>query len=160
MLAAIGFVFCAGHACADAESGPIFDAEALAFCLQDEAHPAICIGSGARECWQDDPSTMTVGLCYAREFEFWEAARDLLEQELAVQDQRIDTDLAELRGEAVAQGAHADVIAAWPAYREARCGYVSARFGPGSGEGPAWMECRMQVTAEHVIWLQGLAVEE
>ena len=103
---------------------------------------------------------MTVGLCYAREFEFWEAARVLLEQELAVQDQRIDTDLAELRGAAVAQGAGADVMAAWPAYREARCGYVSARFGPGSGEGPAWMECRMRVTAEHVIWLQGLAVEE
>ena len=150
----------AGLAVADEDEGSDFDAEALAFCLQDAANPAICIGTGSRACWQGDAATITVGLCYAEEFAFWEAARQVLEAELAQQDVRLDDELQELRGGGVADAARGDVIGAWPAYRDARCDYVAARFGPGSGAGPAWTECRMQVTAEHVLWLQKLAREE
>ena len=145
---------------ADEDGRPEFDAEALAFCLQGAADASTCIGTGAQACWQDDPATMTVGLCYAAEFEFWDAARKLLEAELAPQDVRIDDELQDLRGERLADAARGDVIAAWPVYRDARCDYVTARFGSGSGAGPAWMECLMRVTAEHVIWLQKLAREE
>ena len=141
--------------------------------VESTINPFATSSEGAAGLWQIMPAT---GRYLGVESNWWydgkrdlrestDTALDYLERVAGEVERRnpgIDFyfDLAELRGEAVAQGAGADVIATWPAYREARCGYVSARFGPGSGEGPAWMECRMRVTAEHVIWLQGLAVEE
>ena len=44
--------------------------------------------------------------------------------------------------------------AAWEAYRDLRCSYVTEVWGPGSGSGPAWAECMMRATAEHVLWLE------
>ena len=43
---------------------------------------------------------------------------------------------------------------AWEAYRDRSCDYVTAVWGPGSGQGPAWMDCVLQRTAEQSLWLE------
>jgi uncharacterized protein YecT (DUF1311 family) len=44
---------------------------------------------------------------------------------------------------------------AWIAWRDAACDYEVSQWGGGTGGGPAWSQCAMQMTGE-----QALALEE
>ncbi len=132
---------------------PSFDPAPTAECLA-AGEGAACIGRAARACWGDDPVTMTVGLCFGEEHAWWEAR--MAAARAALKERDIAWDLGQREhdfpSEAFEQGKAAQ--AAFLAYREERCAYVAAIWGPGSGSGPAWAECMMRATAEHVLWLE------
>lgn len=120
-------------------------------CLIESALATSCIGEGAGACiFRDDaPAAVSVGPCLGAENAVWEAR-------LASSMTVLDVEAAEAFAERVGwEGVDlARVVATFEAYREATCDMESALWGAGSGAGPDWAACRMQVTAEQALRLE------
>ncbi len=138
----------------------VFDPAPTEACLAaGTADPASCIGHAADACMLENPqgeTTMGMGFCLSREWEWWEA--------------RLDAAYAELRGihadgdaSLAAEGVTAPSVAAaleamqqaWIAYRDAACAYESALWSGGTGAGPATAACFMQMTGVRALELEG-----
>ena len=138
----------------------VFHDEAVAACLADATggNRRDCIGVAADACMTDTPggdSTVGMGGCLSREYEVWDrmlnaAYRDLLNL----------YDSSDAEAEAGGWNAPAQVPAlkamqrAWITYRDARCDFERAKWGGGTGQGPATSQCLMQLTAEQTFVLQ------
>ena len=135
------------------DAPPCFEPAVLEDCLAADGRHG-CIGDAARACWSDDPVTMTVGLCFGAEHAVWEARMAAASDALKKLDIAWDIGQREHDFDSRAYEARIGAQDAFEAYRDLRCAYVTEVWGPGSGAGPAWAECMMRVTAEHVLWLE------
>ncbi len=138
-----------------------FSMEATEACLADGAHPgtpAQCIGESARLCMErSDYGQTTVGItaCLGHELEAWDRRLNAAYRALMAQERAADAELADL-GSAAPRAAVAlrEMQRAWIAWRDARCAYVAARWGGGTGAGPAAQECFMEETGRQALFLK------
>ncbi len=137
-----------------------FSTGATEACLSaavDTAGRQVCIGKSAEACIDtpDGYTTVGMGFCYGAERNWWDARLNaayggLMEMEKAAE--------AELKsyGSAAPSPAAAlrDMQRAWIAWRDAACAYEVSQWGGGTGGGPAWSQCTMQMTAEQALTLE------
>ncbi len=140
-------------------SDEAFDLAPVEACLQgsgSRAEALGCIWLGARACWEAEASSapIVVGPCLGAENAYWEARMDVAFAELRDRAARTDTDRGGIEWPAGAVEGLEAMQQAWEAFRGASCDYVAAVWGPGSGQGPAWMACVLQRTAEQALWLE------
>ena len=144
------FVPGAAHACEDA---PCFSSDLITQCQADGGKHQ-CIGLGAQDCYKDDFATSTIGLCLGAELQFWQTKLEDVSAKLKELDLEWDKNQRQHDFSSRAYETRLETQTAWESYRDLRCAYVTEVWGPGSGSGPAWAECMMRATAEHVLWLQ------
>ena len=113
-----------------------------------------CIGTSANRCMEETPggySTVGQGACVWAEYEDWDAElnalygplRDRLANDDAVNDMPVST-----------ADALRDAQRAWIPWRDAACAFERAKWGGGTGGGPASAACLMQMTAERALALR------
>ena len=132
------------------------DAEAIAAlqaCLASGDLPATCIGAAARHCAESHGRSGGVGICYGLEAEFWQARLDAAMVRLTPATAEAEA-FSERVGWPDPTPSLAAVTDSFAAYRDATCDMAGALWGGGSGAGPAWMACRMRVTAEQALRLE------
>lgn len=138
----------------------VFDAAPAQACREAAATAvpgtsAACAGRAADACMQATPggvSTAGMGGCLAAELDWWDAALNDAYVRLKPLETGNDTVLPS--GMALRPSAAlTDMQRSWIAFRDARCAYVHAQWGGGTGGGPAELACRLQVTAEQTLFL-------
>ncbi|PTV97623.1 uncharacterized protein YecT (DUF1311 family) [Rhodobacter aestuarii] len=142
------------------EAFPIhYDGQVLDRCLANTVPEARrdCIGKAADACMQATPegaSNAGMGLCAGFEHDDWDARLNAAYQSLMAVEKAQDADMADL-GSSVPQMAPAlqEMQRAWIAYRDAACTYEVSQWGGGTGSGPAWAFCTMQMTGEQTLVL-------
>ena len=137
----------------------VFDPAPVEACLEGAAsrgEALDCVGRGARACWEAEGSSapIIVGPCLGAENAYWEARMAAALEELRDRAGQTDADHGGLGRPASAVESLDGAQAAWESFRDAACDYVTAVWGPGSGQGPAWMACVLQRTAEQALWLE------
>ena len=138
------------------EGGITFGEGPILSCLEDTSvTPVACVGLGAADCMTREDggaATDTITLCHAREAEFWEARLEAAQAALGKKSADWDADLGDQSMDAA--GALDAMVDAWHPYATARCDFVSALWGPGSGAGPALAECQMRALADQALFLE------
>lgn len=142
-------------------------AQDLVFSMQDtdsclaskaESGPESCIGVSAQICMQKTVgggSTVGMGGCLDAEWNAWDARLNKNYQKLMAREKSEDAEMADVGSVAPKQAvALRDMQRAWISYRDARCNFVGAQWGGGTGTGPATLDCHMQVTGQQALFLQ------
>ncbi len=143
----------------------VYDDRPTLICLEDagreDGSAAVrlaCAGTAADVCMSDNEdgyTTLGMGYCFDREWQFWDAALNTAYGKLM--------GLYRLRdAEVVANGwdmeLQVDALQAmqraWITYRDARCDFERAKWDGGTGGAPATIQCLMAVTAAQTILLQ------
>lgn len=137
----------------------IFDASGTVECLINTGHTgnkAECIGVSAVSCMQQPGGDTTVGMgfCLDREFEYWDVSLNEGYQQLLAAMRMSDADLPD--NLAIQADTLRDMQRAWIGYRDARCGHEASLWQGGTGASPAFLQCMMQVTAEQALYLLAL----
>lgn len=133
-----------------------FDAGQMAACLAEAADARACIGRGAALCIAEagGAGSMSAGPCFGAENAWWEARIAAARARLTETDAAAEAEARRLGWPDPLPSLDA-VAAAFEAHRNVACDYSGLLWGGGSGAGPAWMECRMQMAAEHALRLEG-----
>jgi uncharacterized protein YecT (DUF1311 family) len=117
-----------------------------------------CVGQSADACIDtpDGYTTVGMGFCFGAERDWWDARLNAAYGALMDMEKAAEAELKEL-GSAAPSPAVAlrDMQRVWIAWRDAACDYEVSQWGGGTGGGPAWSQCTMQMTGE-----QALALEE
>ncbi|MFZ3581311.1 lysozyme inhibitor LprI family protein [Loktanella sp. DJP18] len=153
-------VLICGWPMAVAAQDVVFDPVITTNCMADVDGAARldCVGAAAGVCMTETPggdSTVGMGACLDREFQFWDGALNAAYGDLMTLYKANDAE-----AEAGGWNAPRQVPAlqamqrAWIAYRDARCDFERAKWGGGTGGGPATAQCLMTVTAEQTLLLQ------
>ena len=138
----------------------VYADDATQTCLADAApgDRAACAGESAAACMRDTPggdSTVGMGGCLDRERQFWDDALNAAYGDLMALYKTRDAEAAAGGWNAPEQvPALKAMQRAWIAYRDARCDFERAKWGGGTGGGPATLQCLMAVTAEQTVLLQ------
>jgi uncharacterized protein YecT (DUF1311 family) len=138
----------------------VFDPAPTEACLAAApADLASCIGHASDACMTenaDGETTVGMGFCLAEEWEWWDARLNTAYGGLMDRHRATDADL-KLIGSTVPSLAEAlrDMQREWIGYRDAACGYERAQWGGGTGGGPAFVGCLMQLTGEQALALEG-----
>ncbi|MCB5198169.1 Uncharacterized conserved protein YecT, DUF1311 family [Loktanella sp. DSM 29012] len=117
-----------------------------------------CVGASAGACMVDTPggdTTVGMGGCFDRERQFWDDALNEAYAALMVIYTESDAFAAsEGMNLPVQSDALRDMQRAWIGYRDARCDFERAKWGGGTGGGPATIQCLMGLTAEQTFVLR------
>ena len=112
-----------------------------------------CIGLSSTRC-QDDNGYATVVMsgCLSLETEWWDKRLNIAYQEALNKAREMDAE----NGEYAPSQAEAirDMQRAWIPFRDATCSYEASQWGGGTGQGPAYVACLLQMTADQVIYLE------
>ncbi|MGR3494243.1 lysozyme inhibitor LprI family protein [Citreimonas sp.] len=154
---ALSFAFLALAAPAVAQD-LTFSPEATEACFAAGGLAETCIGASAQACMVENEggySTVAMGFCFDREWQYWDAALNAAYGTLRDQRAAIDAENADL-GVNVPSSADAlrDMQRAWIAYRDRRCDYERSLWGGGTGGGPASIACLMSETAHQALYLE------
>ncbi len=144
----------------------VFSMEATDSCLAaagEAGEGRACIGLSARRCMEASDggeTTVGMGVCLGRELEEWDRRLNAHYRALMARERREDEEMRRI-GASAPQRAPAlrAMQRAWIAFRDARCDYVAAQWGGGTGAGPAGPECRMRMTAEQALFLRRMLEE-
>lgn len=115
----------------------------------DTTHAKIgCIGLAANACMEATPgggSTVGMAGCLDAELQYW--------------DGRLNRIYGRLRDRERGTGTADELLAmqrSWITFRDNRCGYEAAQWGGGTGAGPAYAACLMQMTGEQALFLRSM----
>ena len=138
----------------------VFHEEEIAACLEGATggDRRDCIGVAADACMIATPggsSTVAMAGCLSRELEIWDGMLNAAYGDLMALYQANDSE-AQAGGWNAPEQAPAlkAMQRAWITYRDARCDFERAKWGGGTGQGPATAQCLMQLTAEQTFVLQ------
>ncbi|THD82818.1 DUF1311 domain-containing protein [Aliigemmobacter aestuarii] len=144
----------------DAE--PVFSPALTEDCLAESLaagfDPAECIGRAAEACMNGSDiggSTVGMNLCIGAELGWWDTRLNAAYRVLMAQNEATDAEMAELGTSAPKMApALRDMQRAWIAFRDAACAYEVTWWGGGTGGGPAWNGCMMDLTARQTLRLE------
>lgn len=129
--------------------GPI---EQCVFAAQSGRAALECVGLAAAACMTRTPggsSTAAMTGCADLELRYWD---DMLNQ--VYQRQRRDAAANDMQSSGPSSAeALRDMQRAWIPFRDARCAYEASQWGGGTGAGPAYVGCLMNMTAEQALYL-------
>ncbi|MEL7300111.1 MAG: lysozyme inhibitor LprI family protein [Pseudomonadota bacterium] len=139
----------------------VFDIDATTACLaaQESEHAKLlCVGRAAAACMDmTEGGTTTVGMggCLAAEWAWWDAELNTAYQALLAEAGEIEADAEEfgLRTPPMVAPIR-EMQRAWIGYRDGLCAFERAKWGGGTGGGPASAACMMQETARQTLVLQ------
>ncbi|MGC1495132.1 MAG: lysozyme inhibitor LprI family protein [Sulfitobacter sp.] len=155
MIKALTFVLVCGGCAAMAQDLPYSDAATLN-CLQSGADAKACIGLSAQMCMNTPEGGSTVGMggCLDAELTFWDARLNANYQARMVEAKRMDEETREV-GATVSSQAEAlrTMQRAWIPFRDASCAWEASKWGGGTGAGPAYLACLLDLTADQSITL-------
>ena len=144
----------------------VFSMQATDACIADRGHEGAaeqCIGESANLCMErTDGGQSTAGMvaCMGAELEAWDKRLNTAYAELMVREKAEDKEMADLGSAAPKQSpALLDMQRKWIAYRDARCDYIGAQWGGGSGTGPAVQGCHMMMTGKQALFLQQMLTD-
>ncbi len=137
----------------------VYADDATQACLA-EAVPgdrAKCVGASANACMTDTPggeTTVGMGGCLDRELQYWDGALNAAYGALMDVYKASDAEAQAGGWQTPAQvPALKAMQRAWITYRDARCDFERAKWGGGTGGGPATLQCLMEVTAAQTFLL-------
>jgi uncharacterized protein YecT (DUF1311 family) len=140
--------------------GPPFSPAATEGCLAAAAELAgreACIGTSADVCVEtpDGYTTVGMGFCYGAERDWWDGRLNVAYGALMQMETTVEAELEEYGSAAPSPAAALrDMQRAWIAWRDAACAYEVSQWGGGTGGGPAWSQCTMQMTGEQALALE------
>jgi uncharacterized protein YecT (DUF1311 family) len=124
----------------------------------DGMNPHECIGLSANACMEATPggySTYSMGGCLDAELSFWDQELNAAYGELMAYDKAVDADGSDMGSAAMSRAENLrDMQRAWIGFRDASCDYERSQWGGGTGGGPAFIGCMMQMTGEQAMALQ------
>ena len=151
---------------AGAQENPVFSMQATDACIADSRHGGnveACIGESANLCMdRTDGGQSTAGMvaCMGAELEVWDKRLNAAYAELMAREKAEDKEMADLGSAAPKQTpALRDMQRKWIAYRDARCEFIGAQWGGGSGTGPAVQGCHMVMTGKQALFLQQMLAD-
>ena len=112
-----------------------------------------CIGRAASICMEQPLGHTTPGMafCLGEEYDLWDAKLNKAYLSLRADYMQQDTDRFE--GAPSLADALRDLQRGWISFRDGRCAFDAAQWYGGTGSGPAFLRCMLQVTAEQTIYL-------
>jgi uncharacterized protein YecT (DUF1311 family) len=117
----------------------------------------VCVGLSAAACINAPGGYTTVGMgyCLTQEGDYWYDRVNAAYQSLMTLEEAADAEMAEL-GSAAPPMAPAlrDMQRAWIDFRDTSCQYEVTQWGGGTGQGPAFADCRMRMTARQTLALE------
>ena len=117
-----------------------------------------CVGLSAAACMTDTPdgeTTVGMGGCLDSEYRYWDGQLNKAYGKLMAMYEANDAEAKAGGWNAPEQVAPLKAMQrAWIAYRDARCDFERAKWGGGTGGGPATAECLMRTTAEQTLLLR------
>ncbi|WP_228408750.1 lysozyme inhibitor LprI family protein [Profundibacter amoris] len=144
----------------------VFSMQATDACIADSGHEGNteqCIGVSANLCMErtnGGQSTAGMVACMGAELEAWDQRLNAAYAELMAREKAEDKEMADLGSAAPKQSpALLDMQRKWIAYRDARCNYIGAQWGGGSGTGPAVQGCHMVMTGKLALFLQQMLTD-
>ncbi len=155
MIKTLTFALTISGAAALAQDLPYSDAATLN-CLQSGADANACIGLSAQMCMNTPQGGSTVGMggCLNAELSFWDARLNVNYQARMVEAKRTDAEMRELGSSAPSQAeALRSMQRAWIPFRDASCAWQASQWGGGTGGGPAYVACLLDLTADQSITL-------
>lgn len=121
-----------------------------------------CIGLSAEACTDtpDGYTTVGMGFCFGKEWDWWDARLNAVYQSLREADAGVDAEMKDI-GATVPEMVPAlrDMQRTWIAYRDALCDYERTQWGGGTGQGPATAACLMAETARQTLVLEARLAE-
>ena len=160
---AVALACAAGAATAQGQdTAPSFRPDATLACVEaaraDGTDPALCIGTAAEACMvtnEGGGSTAGMGFCLGAEAGWWDDRLNAAYKALVVAHTALDAEMADL-GSAAPRRVPAlrDMQRAWIAFRDAACEYEVTGWGGGTGGGPAWAGCILDMTARQALRLE------
>lgn len=139
---------------------PPFSIEATEACLAaaaDASDRLACVGRSAEACMaaEGGASTAGMGFCLDAEARYWDGRLNAAYAALSPREERADRDNAAAGwSPPSAAAALRDMQRAWIGYRDAACAYEAARWGGGTGAGPARLQCLMAATGAQALELE------
>lgn len=137
----------------------IFEPAVTEACLSDGTFDrSDCIGAAAGMCMERNEggeTTVGMGACLSREFEWWDARLNDAFVRLMPLHEATDAEMADIG--ATVPGLADSLLAmqrAWIVWRDAACAYEYAQWGGGTGGGPSATACMMRLTAEQALALE------
>ncbi|TYB83546.1 lysozyme inhibitor LprI family protein [Maritimibacter fusiformis] len=139
----------------------VFDGARIAACRAAPPgnDPKACIGVEAERCMSETEggiSTAGMSACLGLELDWWDARLNEVYREVRTAARDMDAtagDYAPSQADALLE-----MQRAWIAFRDGRCAYERSWWGGGTGGGPATAGCLLQMTAEQVIYLEGVGL--
>jgi uncharacterized protein YecT (DUF1311 family) len=117
----------------------------------------VCVGLSAAACIDspDGYTTVGMGFCLSREADYWDGRLNAAYRSLRALDEAADAEMARI-GSAAPPMAPAllEMQRAWIGFRDAVCGYEVTQWGGGTGQGPAFADCRLRETARQALALE------
>ena len=117
-----------------------------------------CIGTAATACMdshQAGYTTVGMGFCVDQELSFWDARLNAAYKAVMARDKATDAEMVEPGATvpSLAESLRA-MQRAWIPFRDASCDYERAKWGGGTGGGPATLSCLMYATARQALLLE------
>lgn len=136
-----------------------FDVSETEDCLINTGHAgnkSDCIGVSASICMEQSggDSTYGMGFCLDSELTYWDGLLNQSYQDLRAAMRDADVGLPDHL--AVQASSLRDMQRAWIAFRDTRCGYEASLWQGGTGSGPAYLMCAMQMTGEQALYLSAM----
>jgi len=131
-----------------------FDIETTAYCVASDRGEE-CIGLAANQCMEQSEggySTNGMSVCTDRELEWWDDRLNLIYKDIKARLQRFDDEKPDYAPSQVE--ALKDMQRTWIPFRDAKCEFVAAGWGGGTGAGPATLWCLMDETARQTLYLE------
>lgn len=130
----------------------VYSGRATDACLADGGSWRDCAGQSADQCMTDTEggeTTVGMGVCLDREREMWDGRLNAAYGQLMAQYTVNDAENATYGAIAPSQvDALRAMQRAWIGYRDALCEFERAKWGGGTGGGPAAVACLLHETAE------------
>lgn len=100
-------------------------------------------------------TTVGTSACLGRELDWWDGRLNAAFARLKAGTEAFDAEMAGLGSAAESQtDALVAMQRAWMGFRDAACVYEMAKWGGGTGGGPASMACALALTAEQALRLE------
>ncbi len=161
LIVAAGIAGCVASGAAAQEI--VFDTAQTEACLaaaEDPAGREACIGASAKACMEatsDGWTTVGTATCLSYERDYWDARLNAAYGALMESEAATDAEMREL---GASEPSRADALRemqrAWIPFRDARCMYERSQWGSGTGGGPAFVSCAMQVTGQQALLLEAM----
>lgn len=117
-----------------------------------------CVGAASTACMdshQAGYTTVGMGFCLDKELSFWDGRLNAAYKQAMAKDKAVDAEMKELGATvpSLAESLRA-MQRAWIPFRDASCDYERAKWGGGTGGGPATLSCLMYATARQALLLE------